>query len=270
VAEALPVAGARSPRNGARNRPDPAARASKADPAHAREVAGRHRLGRGGPDGREIVRQTGAGLARALMGSPAPPAGSDLLLVDHIMTRDVVTARPDMTIQAAAQLMAEHDVSGLPVVDARGRVLGVVSDGDVLGHPRPRRVRRPWWRHLLRDDAGPRRDYRGAGETRVREVMTTPALAVPSGLAAVFAALVLSRRGIRRLPVVDGGRRLIGVVSRGDLVRAMARGAWRSSPELRELLALAAPRPRTAARDAPAARPGRGVSGQGRRRQGEA
>lgn len=246
VAQAQPFAGVRSPGNGARARRDSAARASKPAPARARDVAGRRGLGRAV---RMAARfQAGAGRARALMDSPALPAGSDLLLVDQIMTRDVVTARPDMTIKAAAKLMAEHDVSGLPVVDARGRVLGVVSDGDVLGHPRPRRARRPWWRRLLRDDAGAPRDYRGAGETRVREVMTTPALAVPSDLAVVFAALLLSRRGIRRLPVVDGGRRLIGVVSRGDLVRAMARGAWRSSPALRELLALAAPRPRPATR----------------------
>jgi CBS domain-containing protein len=172
------------------------------------------------------------------MERPAGGAAIDSLLVEHIMTRAVVTAHPDMTIHAAAQLMADHDLSGLPVVDQDHRPVGVVSDGDVIVYPRPRRARRPWWRRLLRDDddTGLLRDLRGGREIRVREVMTSPALAVRADLAVALAAVILSRRRIRRLPVVDGEGRLIGVVTRSDLVRAMARGAWSYSPDLRRLL----------------------------------
>jgi CBS domain-containing protein len=167
----------------------------------------------------------------------------DSLLVRDIMTREVVTARPDMTTHAAARLMADHDVSGLPVVDEPGRLVGVVSDGDVIVYPRPRRARRPWWRRLLRDDddTGLLQYLRGARGIRVREVMTSPALAVRADLAVALAALIVSRRRIRRLPVVDGEGRLIGVVTRSDLVRAMARGAWSTAPDLRELLVRGTP-----------------------------
>jgi CBS-domain-containing membrane protein len=143
------------------------------------------------------------------------------LTVQDIMTRDVITTRPETTVHDAARLMAEHGISGLPVVDADGRVVGIVSEGDLLVRQRPRE-RRPWWRLFLADAATVAREYQKATGATVAEVMTREVMSVSPELPVSLVAVILDEHHIRRVPVVDGDR-LAGIVSRGDLVRALAR-----------------------------------------------
>jgi CBS domain-containing protein len=136
------------------------------------------------------------------------------------MTRDVVTVTPDTPIGEAALLMATRGVSGLPVLDGRGTVVGIVSEGDLILRQHPRE-RTPWWRAFFADGEGLARAYQKAVGTTAGEVMTRSALCVAPDVTLETAASILDARRIRRLPVVDGGR-LVGIVSRGDLVRALA------------------------------------------------
>jgi CBS domain-containing protein len=140
--------------------------------------------------------------------------------VRDVMTADVITATPETSVPEAASLMSGHGVSGLPVVDSEGGLVGIVTEGDLIlrqAAPRPRR----WWHRFFEDPETLAREYRKASGTTVGEVMTRPVVSVSPTLALVAAARILYDRRLRRLPVVHDGR-VMGMLSRGDLVKALA------------------------------------------------
>jgi CBS domain-containing protein len=145
------------------------------------------------------------------------------MTIEDVMTRDVITVRPEALIHEAARLMATHGVSGLPVIDDGGQVMGIISDGDLILRQRPRKDK-PWWRSFFANGERLAREYRKATGLTVGEVMTHPALVISPVFAIETAAAILETRGIRRLPVVRDGR-LVGIVSRGDLIKALAASA---------------------------------------------
>lgn len=141
--------------------------------------------------------------------------------VNDVMTRRVITVRPDASIRSAARLLTEHNISGLPVVDDDGHVMGIVSDGDLIIHQTPR-ARRPWWHYFFVTGDQLAREFQKAAGTTVGEVMTRRVVSVTPELDLGTAAALLDRHQIRRLPVVNGEGRLRGILSRQDIVRAMA------------------------------------------------
>ncbi|MFE1907789.1 CBS domain-containing protein [Streptomyces gardneri] len=110
--------------------------------------------------------------------------------VGGLMTDDVVTAVPAASFREVAKLLAEHDISGVPVVDEDDRVVGVVSGSDLLA----------------------------GDELTARGLMTTPAVTVHAEETVADAARLMVRRGVERLPVVDEEERLVGIVTRRDLL----------------------------------------------------
>jgi CBS domain-containing protein len=140
--------------------------------------------------------------------------------VEDIMTRRVITARPETSIPEAARLMFTNRVSGLPVVDADARVVGIISDGDLILRQRSPKVT-PWWRLFFEDAEDLARRYKKVVGLTVADVMTRPALVISPVYGIETAAAIMDNRKIRRLPVVRDGH-LVGVVSRGDLIRALA------------------------------------------------
>jgi CBS domain-containing protein len=164
--------------------------------------------------------------------SPDPPAGATparSVTVGDIMTPEAITVRRDTSIHEAAQLMAVHGVSGLPVVDEAGRLIGMVSDGDLVLRSRPR-LRRPWWHRFLSDGEALAREFQRAFGVTVGAVMSAPVLSARPDLPVALAAVLLDRHHVRRLPVVDGEGTVVGVVSRADFVRALARGGAGVNP----------------------------------------
>ena len=140
-----------------------------------------------------------------------------------VMTRAPLSVTPQTPIVQAARLMLQHRISGLPVIDDRCAIVGIVTEGDLL-----RRAETGTERHrskLMTLLVGPGRladDYVGAHAQKVGEVMTRDVAAVsPSDDLAVVVAL-MEKRGIKRVPVVASGM-LVGIVSRADLVRALVR-----------------------------------------------
>ena len=140
--------------------------------------------------------------------------------VAEVMTRDVITVRPGATIHDAARLLVDHGVSGLPVVDDAGAVVGVLSEGDLIVRQKPRR-QPPWWELFFRDGERLAREYQKAVGTTVAEVMSRKVLYASPETPIEWVAALLDRHRIRRLPVLERGR-LVGIVSRGDLVKALA------------------------------------------------
>ena len=140
--------------------------------------------------------------------------------VEDVMTADVITVGPEVSVHKAARLMSDHGVSGLPVVDADGRVIGIVTEGDLILRQAAPRARH-WWHRFFADPDGLARDYQKAAGTTVGEVMTRVVVSVSPSLEIDSAARILHDRGLRRAPVVRN-ERLVGILARGDLVKALA------------------------------------------------
>jgi CBS domain-containing protein len=136
------------------------------------------------------------------------------------MSRDVVTVAASTPLKEVAELLVEHGISGVPVVDDESVVLGVVSEGDIVA--KERGVGEPA-AHSYRWLFGP--DELDAAKREARtaaEAMTSPAVTVPPQRAVAEAARLMVERAVNRLPVVLGGK-LVGIVTRADLVRAFIR-----------------------------------------------
>lgn len=143
-----------------------------------------------------------------------------------IMTRDVVTAGPDDTVARVAALLAEHEVSAVPVCDKDGKLLGMLSEGDLM---RPfgqeNALRRAWWLGLLAEgtDLAPEfLDYVRLDRRRAKDLMKTDIVTATERSSAPEIADLLTKHRIKRVPIVRDGK-LVGIVSRADLIRAMAR-----------------------------------------------
>lgn len=147
------------------------------------------------------------------------------------MTTPVVSVKPDTSVRAAAQMMLEHNVGALPVLDASGAPVGMVSDGDLLGR-RPENKRRDWWLALLAQGAvWPHLSQRALDRT-VRDVMSAPVIAASPETSAAVLAETMQLQHIKRLPIVEKGR-IVGLVSRADLlgiVEQLPKGESAASP----------------------------------------
>ena len=153
--------------------------------------------------------------------------------VSDAMTTEVVTVTADTSLKKAAAVMLERGISGLPVVEG-DRVLGVLSETDILFKERTRPERHglvDWLVHYAEDPPAAKLDARTAGEA-----MTSPAVTVPSGRVVADAAALMLDSGIDRLPVVDSGR-LVGIMTRSDLVRVFTRTDNEIEQEVRKVVA---------------------------------
>ena len=142
--------------------------------------------------------------------------------VEKIMTRNVLTVEPDTPVRDVARILVENDVSGLPVCDAHGEVLGVVSEGDILFKeydPIPARTSRLF--SLLSESEAIKASSK-ARAVNAGEAMTAPAITIPAYGSVAEAARLMSEHGVNRLPVL-GAQKLVGIVTRSDLLQAFVR-----------------------------------------------
>jgi CBS domain-containing protein len=152
--------------------------------------------------------------------------------VNDVMTTAVLTVQTDTTLKQAAAMMAEHGISGLPVVDGAGQVVGVVSEGDILFKEVGGASKRPFLDRLLSLPPS-EREAKLAAET-VGEAMTAPALTIAPNRPLAKAASMMLDEGVKRLPVLDEAENLVGIVTRADLVRAFVRPDSAIEQEIRE------------------------------------
>lgn len=139
-----------------------------------------------------------------------------------VMSGSVATVGPDAPVGEIAALLLERRISGVPVVDAAGHLLGVVSEADLMWRAETDTVhRRGWWASLLGGRAMMAADFIRAYGRTARDVMTSPVITVTADepLEAVISTMESHR--IKRVPVVDGGR-VVGIISRSDFLRSLA------------------------------------------------
>jgi CBS domain-containing protein len=145
------------------------------------------------------------------------------MTVRDVMTRPVISVRPEWPLKDVARLLVEHRISGVPVVDSDGAVLGVVSEADFLlkGQGASAAHRRPLAR-LFADDQATKERIAKAEASTAGEAMTAPAIMIEAGRPIPEAAAMMVDHRVNRLPVIDQGD-LVGIVTRADLVRAYVR-----------------------------------------------
>jgi CBS domain-containing protein len=150
------------------------------------------------------------------------------MLAKDVMTRQVVTVPPDASVPEIAKLLLERRISAVPVVAADGRVLGIVSEGDLIRRPEVGGARRrPWWLSLLTGSGNDPAEYVKAHGGQAADVMTRQVVTVTEDTPAGDIARLLEERRIKRVPVLRRGR-LVGIVSRADLLRGLASTRARS------------------------------------------
>jgi CBS domain-containing protein len=156
--------------------------------------------------------------------------GEVMMRAIDVMTSEVISVDPDTSVQALATLLSERGISGVPVVDADNRVIGIVSEGDLLHRVETGTERRPdaragrrrsWWLDRMVSDRELARDYVKSHARTAKDVMTRDVVSVSDTTELADIAMLLETKKIKRVPVVRDGR-LVGIVSRANLVRALA------------------------------------------------
>jgi CBS domain-containing protein len=139
-----------------------------------------------------------------------------------VMTVRVVTIEPDATVQAAAKLMLERGISALPVVDKFGRLIGIISEGDLIRRAETGTERSSsWWLNVISGSDQLAYDFVKAHGTKVSDVMTREVVVAKPDTPLREVARLLESNRIKRVPVVEENL-LIGIVSRANLLQALA------------------------------------------------
>src|SRR5215469_281691 len=139
-----------------------------------------------------------------------------------VMTTEVITVGEDASVQDAAKLMAGRGISAVPVVDRERRVIGMVSEGDLLHRAETgAERRRSWWLEMVAATNRLAAEYVKSHSASVNDVMTRDVISVTEETAVADVAILLETNRIKRVPVLRDGK-LVGIVSRANLVRALA------------------------------------------------
>jgi CBS domain-containing membrane protein len=139
--------------------------------------------------------------------------------VKEVMTKNVATVAPNTPLRAVAEVMAQRRVSGVPVIDADRKVVGVVSDKDFLSHMGTGEAK------SLMDLVAECLQGSGCVATPIRQkyasdIMASPPITIGQDSSVIDAADLIIKKSINRLPVVDSAGKLVGIVARADIVRS--------------------------------------------------
>jgi CBS domain-containing protein len=144
------------------------------------------------------------------------------VIAADIMVRDVVTIGPDESVARAAALMTANDVSALPVISTDGRLVGIISEADLLRREEiGTAINRPSWVETITPATTLAADFVKSHGKRVADLMSKDVISVGEASSLNEVAAILERNRIKRVPVVRGDQ-LVGIVSRGNLIQALA------------------------------------------------
>jgi CBS domain-containing protein len=142
-----------------------------------------------------------------------------------IMSRNVITVTRDTTIKEIARLLTEHKISGVPVVDGEGRVMGVVSEGDLIYQDK--KLHTPAFLEILggviylEDPKRVGQEMMKMTAAKAGEIMTTKVHTVKEDTPVTDIATLMIERQVNRVPVLDGQGKIAGIVSRQDIIKSL-------------------------------------------------
>lgn len=152
------------------------------------------------------------------------------MIVADVMTRNVLSVSPDATVDEAARMMLERGISGLFVVDAKGELAGIVTEGDLLRRDELGTERhRPWWLRMIVSPGRQAADFTRTHGRRVSDVMTEAVISVATDASLEDVVEIMEENRIKRVAVV-ARKRVVGVVSRSDLLRALVGRSRSAAP----------------------------------------
>ena len=147
-----------------------------------------------------------------------------------VMTRRVITVAPDASVLQAARLMLQNRISGLPVVDARGQLVGIVTEGDFLRRAETgTERRRPSWLQFFMSSGKLAEEYVRTHGRKVEEVMSRTPQTVAEDATLEEVVRTMERAGVKRVPVLRGDK-LVGIITRANLLHALASAARTMPP----------------------------------------
>ena len=148
-----------------------------------------------------------------------------------VMTTEVVYAGPETSVRAIAQTLLKRRISGVPVADDDGRVIGMISEGDLMRRPESETDQpRSWWLELIEGPEDRAGHYLKSHGLTARDVMTREPITVTEDTPLEEIATLLERKAIKRVPVLRNGK-LVGIVSRADLLHGLvARASQAEKP----------------------------------------
>jgi CBS domain-containing protein len=145
-----------------------------------------------------------------------------VMRASDVMVSEVITVGPEATVQEIASILLSNRISAVPVVDAQGNLIGIVSEGDLIHRVEMGTERRhPWWLDLLRDKGAIADEFLKSHATKAADVMTKRVIVASPHLALGDLASLLEKNRIKRVPIVENGK-LVGIVSRANLIQALA------------------------------------------------
>lgn len=157
---------------------------------------------------------------------------------EDVMTRDVISIDPDSTVLQAARLMLQHRISGLPVIDAKGELVGVLSEGDFLRRRETNTEKhRSRWLEFLMGPGRMAAEYSHSHGCKVSEAMSPNPQTVSETASLEDIVELMERYRIKRVPVLCGGE-VVGIVTRSNLMRAMVSVARAAPPTATDDMAI--------------------------------
>ena len=139
-----------------------------------------------------------------------------------IMVAPVVTVKPYSTIKEVAKTLVDRRISAVPVVDDVGKLVGIISEGDLMHRSETGTERQyRWWIRLVEGDASLPADYIKAHGRKAADIMTQNVITAAPDTALDEVAITMEKNSIKRVPIVRDGQ-LVGIVSRANLVQALA------------------------------------------------
>lgn len=146
-----------------------------------------------------------------------------------VMTTEVVYADPETSVRSIAQTLLKRRISAVPVADDDGRVIGIVSEGDLMRRPESETERpRSWWLELIERPEDRASRYLKSHGLTARDVMTREPVTVTEDTPLEEIAILLERNAIKRVPVLRDGK-LVGIVSRADLLHGLVARAGQAA-----------------------------------------
>lgn len=139
-----------------------------------------------------------------------------------IMVSPVITVMPHSSVQEAAKIFLEKRISAVPVVDDQGKLMGIVSEGDLIHRGEADTEKhRPWWLAMFLSTETLANEYAKAHACRVSDIMTTVVVTASPTTPLHEIARLMEKNAIKRVPIIENGA-LVGIVSRANLIQAVA------------------------------------------------
>ena len=139
-----------------------------------------------------------------------------------VMVSAVITVDPNANVQEVAELMLRNRVSAVPVVGAGGKLVGIVSEGDLINRPESQTIhRKSWWLEAIASKEAQAASYVKSHSRKVADVMTRDVITASPETPVAEVAALLEKKGIKRVPIMEDGK-IVGIVSRANLLQGLA------------------------------------------------